>query len=204
MYIVNLITMSDDHFDLLQPVSPGKSPGWLRVLEIVAGIILVCTALYVWLYPAVAIEVYVLLFAIALLILGCMRIISGIAAQNLATALRVLFIIVGILLVVIGGYALAYPFIGALTLVYFFAFALLFTGFDRIALSGTEKCTEPRTWLMYLTIIAGIFAVIISLAILFYPGFGLALVFLLISLELFLLGTELVAAGITGITLLKL
>ncbi len=204
MHIVNLITMSDDHFHLLQPVSPGKSPGWLRVLEIVAGIILVCTALYVWVYPAVAIEVYVLLFAIALLILGCMRIISGIAAHNLATALRVLFIIVGILLVFIGGYALAYPFIGALTLVYFFAFGLLFTGFDRIALSGTEKCTGTRTWLMYLTIIAGIFAVIISLAILYYPGFGLALVFLLISLELFLLGTELVAAGITGITLLKL
>jgi uncharacterized membrane protein HdeD (DUF308 family) len=196
--------MSDDLFDLPQPVSPGKSPGWLRVLEIVVGIILVCTALYVWVYPAIAIEAYVLLFAIALLILGCMRVISGIAAQNLAAALRVLFIIVGILLVVIGGYALAYPLIGALTLVYFFAFGLLFTGFDRIALSGTKKNTGTRTWLTYLTIIAGIFAVIISLAILFYPGFGLALVFILISLELFLLGIELLAAGITGITLLTL
>ena len=112
--------MTDDLFDLPQAVSPGKSPGWLRVLETVVGIILVCTALYVWVYPAIAIEVYVLLFAIALIILGGMRFISGFAAQNLATALRVLFIIVGILLVVIGAYALAYPLIGALTLVYFF------------------------------------------------------------------------------------
>ncbi len=203
MHIVNLITMSDDHFDLLQPASPGKSPGWLRILEIVAGIVLVCTALYVWVYPAIAIEVYILLFAVALLILGCLRIISGIAAQNLVTALRVLFIVVGILLVVIGAYALAYPFVGALTLVYFIAFGLLFTGFDRIALSGTKKSAGTGRWLTYLSIIAGIIAVIISLAILFYPGFGLALVFILISLALFLLGIEFFAAGITGITLLK-
>jgi uncharacterized membrane protein HdeD (DUF308 family) len=204
MHIVNLIAMTADLFDLPHPVSPGKSPGWLRVLGIVAGIILVCTALYVWVYPAIAIEAYIILFAIALIILGVIRFISGFAAQNLATALRVLFIIVGILLVVIGAYALAYPLIGALTLIYFFAFGLLFTGFDRIALSGTIKSTGTGSWLKYLTIIAGIFAIIVSLAILFYPGFGLALVFILISLELFLMGIELLAAGVTGMALLKL
>lgn len=204
MHIVNLITMSDDHFDLLHPVSPRKPPGWVRVLEMIVGIILVCTALYVWVYPAVAIEAYVLLFAIALIILGCMRIISGIATRDLATLIRALFIIVGILLVAIGAYAIAYPVIGALTLVYFFAFGLLFAGFDRIALTVPKKSTRAGTWLSYLTIIAGVFAVVVSLAILFYPGFGLGLLFILASLELFLLGIDLLASGIMGIKFLKL
>lgn len=196
--------MSEETVSAPAATAISKSPGWLRALEIVVGIILIFTAFYVWVYPGIATLTYVFIFGIVLVILGISRFIAGFAAKNLTTGIRILLIIVGILAVIIGFYALAYPLVGAITLVYFFAFALLFLGFDRLALAGTAKGAEEGTWLKYLSIIVGIFAIIISFAILLYPGFGLALVFVLISLQLFLLGIELLAAGITGMNLLKI
>ena len=195
--------MSDETVTAPAATAISKSPGWLRALEIVVGLILIFTAFYVWVYPGIATLTYVFIFGIVLVILGISRFIAGFAAKNLTTGIRILLIIVGILAVVIGFYALAYPLVGAITLVYFFAFALLFLGFDRLALAGTAKAEEGN-WLKYLSIIVGIFAIIISFAILLYPGFGLALVFVLISLQLFLLGIELLAAGITGMNFLKI
>lgn len=195
--------MSDETVIAPAAAAISKSPGWLRALEIVVGLILIFTAFYVWVYPGIATLTYVFIFGIVLVILGISRFIAGFAAKELTTGIRILLIIVGILAVIIGFYALAYPLVGAITLVYFFAFALLFLGFDRLALAGTAKGTDG-TWLKYLSIIVGIFAIIISFAILLYPGFGLALVFILISLQLFLLGIELLAAGITGMNLLKI
>jgi len=196
--------MSEETVTAPAATSISKSPGWLRALEIVVGLILIFTAFYVWVYPGIATLTYVFIFGIVLVILGISRFIAGFAAKNLTTGIRILLIIVGILAVVIGFYALAYPLVGAITLVYFFAFALLFLGFDRLALAGSVKGAEEGTWLKYLSIIVGIFAIVISFAILLYPGFGLALVFVLISLQLFLLGIELLAAGITGMNLLKI
>lgn len=196
--------MSEETVAASAATAPSKSPGWLRALEIVVGLILIFTAFYVWVYPVIAELTYVFIFGIVLVILGISRFISGFAAKNLTTGIRILLIIVGILAVVIGFYAIAYPLVGAFTLVYFFAFALLFLGFDRLALAGTAKEAEKGTWLKYLAIIVGVLAIIISFVILLYPGFGIALIFVLISLQLFLLGIELVAAGITGMNLLKI
>ncbi|HUU74602.1 MAG TPA: DUF308 domain-containing protein [Methanoregulaceae archaeon] len=180
-----------------------KSPGWLRALEVIAGIILILIAFYVWVYPGIATLTYVYIFGIALIIIGFARFIAGFVAKNLTTGIRILMIIVGILAVAIGFYAIAYPLVGAITMVYFFAFAMLFLGFDRLALAGTAGAAEEANWLKYLSIIVGVFSIIISFVILLYPGFGLALIFVLISLQLFLLGIELIAAGITGLSLLK-
>jgi uncharacterized membrane protein HdeD (DUF308 family) len=181
----------------------GRSPGWLRALEVVVGLILIFTAFYVWVYPGIAELTYIFIFGIVLVILGISRFISGFAAKNLTTGIRILLIIVGILAVVTGFYALAYPLVGAVTIAFFFAFSLLFLGFDRLALAGTAKA-EDGSWMKYLAIIVGIFAIIVSFAILLYPGFGIALIFILISLQLFLLGIDLLAAGITGMSLIRL
>jgi len=186
------------------PATPliGRSPGWLRALEVVVGLILIFTAFYVWVYPGIAELTIIFIFGIVLVILGISRFISGFAAKNLTTGIRILLIIVGILAVLIGFYALAYPLVGAVTMAFFFAFSLLFLGFDRLALAGTAK--EDGSWMKYLAIIVGIFAIIVSFAILLYPGFGIAFIFILISLQLFLLGIELLAAGITGMSLIRL
>lgn len=189
-----------------QDTSPpaAGTPGWLRALEIIAGLILVFTSLYVWVYPGVAALTYVFIFGIGLIFLGFARIGAAIFYSAGPGGMRVLAGIIGILCVIIGAYAVASPIVGAATLVYFFAFALMFAGIDRLVLAGSVKeGADTPSWLKYLTIIAGIFALIISFAVILYPGLGLALIFILISLEMFLLGIELIASGVVGKKLIQ-
>ncbi len=76
-------------------------------------------------------------------------------------------------LVGIGLYAIAFPVGGALTLIFFFAFALMLAGIDRLVLAGSgwPGPGTPR-WVSYFSFIAGIFAVVVGFVALLYPGFG--------------------------------
>ncbi|MDD1719417.1 MAG: DUF308 domain-containing protein [Methanoregulaceae archaeon] len=185
--------------DSIADTSSKGSPGWLRVLEILAGLVLIFTSLYVWVYPGIAALTYVFIFGIALVFLGIARIGGAFFFTAASGGMRILAGIIGVLCVVIGFYAAAFPLVGALTMAYFFAFALMMAGIDRLALAGSAGgAADAPSWLKYLSIFAGLVALIVSFAIILYPGFGVALVFVLISLEIFLLGIELVASGATG------
>ncbi len=174
-------------------------PGWLRALEIISGIILVVLSLLVWGYPLIAGLTTVFVFGLALIILGTMRMGQGIFEQTLGGGLRGFLVILGILLVGIGLYAIAFPVGGALTLIFFFAFALMLAGIDRLVLAGSgwPGPGTPR-WVSYLSFIAGIFAVVVGFVALLYPGFGAALLFVIISIAILILGMELIVTGIRG------
>lgn len=179
--------------------SNNRSPNWFRGLEIVAGIILVVLSFLVWGYPLIAGLTTVFIFGLALIVLGTMRIGQGIFEQTITGGMRALLVILGILLVGIGLYAIAFPVRGALTLIFFFAFAMMLAGIDRLALvsSGWPGPGTPA-WVSYLSIIAGIFALIVGFVALLYPGFGAALLFVIISIAILILGLELLASGIRG------
>lgn len=179
-----------------EPASAASVPGWLRALELIAGVILIVVAILVWVHPLVAILAVETFFAVALIFLGFARLFCGITAKNINGGLRALMILTGMILLVVGIVALVFPVAGVLTLVYFFAIALLFAGIERLAVGGTAG-TGPA-WIKYLTLAIAILVLLISSAILVFPAFGLELIFILISVQLLLLGIELLAAGITG------
>ncbi|MDD1716183.1 MAG: DUF308 domain-containing protein [Methanolinea sp.] len=179
-----------------EPASAVTVPGWLRALELIAGVILIIAAFLVWVHPMVAILAVETFFAIALIFLGFARLLGGITAKNLNGGLRALMVLAGVILLMVGIVALVFPVAGVLTLVYFFAIALLFAGIERLAAGGMAG-TGPA-WIKYLTLAIAVLVLIISFAILVFPAFGLELIFLLISVQLLLLGIELLAAGITG------
>jgi uncharacterized membrane protein HdeD (DUF308 family) len=174
-------------------------PSWFRVLMLIAGFILVFLSFLVWGYPLIAGLTYVYIFGFALIILGAMRMGQGIVEEVKSAGTRVLLVIFGILLFAIGLYAIAFPPGGALTLIFFFAFALIIAGFDRLVLawSGWPGSGSPA-YVRIIVILAGIIAVAFGFVALLYPAFGATLLFVLISIGILVLGIELIASAVTG------
>jgi uncharacterized membrane protein HdeD (DUF308 family) len=191
--------MSDQLTPSAKNTAGRNVPGWIRAIEVIAGIILVILSFNIWGYPLAAGVSVIYIFGLALIILGTVRMGTGIFETSLGTGTRALVVILGILLLFIGFYAIMYPAGGALTLIYFFAFGLMLAGIDLIvrAAAGLPGPDTPE-WVRYLSIAAGIFALLIGFIALLYPGFGAALLFILISLALLVLGIELIAYGIIG------
>ncbi|MCE5298345.1 MAG: DUF308 domain-containing protein [Methanoregulaceae archaeon] len=191
--------MSDTLTPSAQDASIRNVPGWIRAIEIIAGIILVVLSFNIWGYPLVAGISVIYMFGLALIILGTVRMGTGIFETSLGSGARALVVILGILLLLIGFYAIAYPAGGAVTLIYFFAFGLMLAGIDLIVRAGAGlPGPDAPDWVRYLSIAAGIFALLIGFIALLYPGFGAALLFILISLGLLVLGIDLIATGIIG------
>jgi uncharacterized membrane protein HdeD (DUF308 family) len=194
-----MIEMSSDLTPSGQKGSAPARPTWFRALLCIAGIVLVFLSFLVWGYPLIAGLTYVYIFGFALLILGAMRMGQGIVEDVQSAGTRVLLVIFGILLFAIGLYAIAIPPGGALTLIFFFAFALIIAGIDRLVLAWAGwpgPGFHPA--IRVLVIIAGIIAVVFGFVALLYPGFGAALLFVIISIGILVLGVELIVSAITN------
>jgi uncharacterized membrane protein HdeD (DUF308 family) len=153
----------------------------------------------VWGFRLIAGLTFVFIFGLALIALGTMRMGEGIFDQALTGGMRALLVLLGILLVGIGLYAIAAPLGGALTMIAFFAFALMLAGVDRLALAGGgRQGTAMPSRARYFSILAGICAIIAAFIVLIVPGFGAALLFVIISIAVLILGIELVVSGIRG------
>jgi len=167
-------------------VDQKKSPMWLRILEIIAGIIIVVLAGYVIAYPAVAIATLILFLAIALIIIGIDYFIR-VFAKSITGWRRLLNLILSALAIIIAAYIIAYPAIyGSLTLVFLLGLALLFAGIASAA-RGTVG-----------GIVIGILGIIIGFTVIIFPGVGLATIVFLVAVFLVIFGLESLASGILG------
>jgi uncharacterized membrane protein HdeD (DUF308 family) len=163
-----------------------KSPMWLRILEIIAGLIIVVLAGYVIAYPGVAIATLILFLAIALIIIGIDYFIR-IFAKDITGWRRLLNLILSVLAIIIAGAVIANPLIyGSLTLVYLLGLALLFAGIASAA-RGTAG-----------GIVVGILGIIIGFAVIIFPGLGLGTLVFLLAVFLVIFGLESIASGILG------
>jgi len=163
-----------------------KSPMWLRILEIIAGLMIVVLAGYVIAYPGVAIATLILFLAIALIIIGIDYFIR-IFAKDITGWRRLLNLILSVLAIIIAGAVIANPLIyGSLTLVYLLGLALLFAGIASAARSTAGG------------IVVGILGIIIGFAVIIFPGLGLGTLVFLLAVFLVIFGLESIASGILG------
>jgi uncharacterized membrane protein HdeD (DUF308 family) len=163
-----------------------KSSMWLRILEIIAGFIIVVLAGYVIAYPGVAIATLILFLAIALIIIGIDYFIR-VFAKGITGWRRLLNLILSALAIIIAAAVIANPFIyGSLTLVYLLGLALLFAGIASAA-RGTAG-----------GLIVGILGIIIGFAVIIFPGVGLATLVFLLAVFLVIFGLESIVSGILG------
>jgi uncharacterized membrane protein HdeD (DUF308 family) len=170
----------------LVTVDQKKSPMWLRIVEIIAGLIILVLGGYVIVYPGVAIGTLILFLAIALIIIGVDYFIR-VFAKGITGWRRLLNLILSALAIIIAASVIANPFIyGSLTLVYLLGLALLFAGIASAA-RGTAG-----------GLIVGILGIIIGFAVIIFPGLGLATLVFLLAVFLVIFGLESIVSGILG------
>lgn len=174
-------------------MSSQKSPGWKRAAQIGLGALAIILAIIAMVFPGATVVSIVIILAIALLIVGIEKVISGIFFEHKS---RFAAIGLGILVIILAIIALAFP-VGATTvLILILAFALMFDGFARIIQGFGDK--QERGWIRGFYIGVGVLAVIISIMVLVSPFFGAALVGLLIGIALLIIGIQVISAGIAG------
>lgn len=174
-------------------MSSQKSPGWKRAAQIGLGALAIILAIIAMVFPGATVVSIVIILAIALLIVGIEKVISGIFFEHKS---RFAAIGLGILVIILAIIALAFP-VGATTvLILILAFALMFDGFARIIQGFGDK--QERGWIRGFYIGVGVLAVIISIMVLVSPFFGAALAGFLIGIALLIIGIQVISAGIAG------
>ena len=163
-----------------------KSSMWLRILEIIAGLIILVLGGYVIAYPGVAVATLIFFLAVALIVLGIAYFVR-VFAKGITGWRRLLNLILSVLAIIIAAAVIDNPFIyGSLTLVYLLGLALLFAGIASAA-RGTAG-----------GIVVGILGIIIGFVVIIFPGLGLATLVLLLAVFLVIFGLESIISGIMG------
>ncbi len=154
-------------------LSETKSPGWMRAVQIVLGIIAVVGSIIALVFPAIATFTVVYILGIVLIFVGIERILIGIFSPAPGSS-RWGTIGLGIIVLIVAGIVVAYPVGSTVFLLFVLAIALFCDGIARIvhSLAGRSMHGGSRVF----GIIAGI----------------------LISIALLIVGIQIIVAGVTG------
>jgi uncharacterized membrane protein HdeD (DUF308 family) len=169
-----------------------KSPGWLRGAQIGLGILVVILSIYALAYPGAAFVSLVLILGIILFIVGIEKIISGIF---LPIKGRGAMIGLGILVLILSGFVIAFPGFATWIITVFIGIALLFSGAASIAqaFSGRES-----GWKKAFLIGVGALLIILGIMVLVSPVFGAQFAGFVIAIGLLIAGIQMIAVGATG------
>jgi uncharacterized membrane protein HdeD (DUF308 family) len=181
---------------ILVKVQKGHSVGLRRVERITAGVIVLILAVYLFFNPNIAIDLLSIIAAIALIILGVELIVRGVTTKIVTASGKLIRIILGIIAIALGFAAIAYTGLEheLLVLVTIFAIGLLLNAIGRISFAGYATGAGRSQWLQRTSFGLCIIALIIAIAVIFFPGIGFVLLVYLVALALLLLGIELIVS----------
>src|SRR6267378_5889087 len=173
-----------------------RSPGWLRVLEILAGVLVLAVAFFVLADSSFALTVLAYTLGIGLFILGLSRIFGGFYGRYVAPWFRELNTGGGIIALVLGIVVIIDPqlAIGFLTLLV--AFALLVIGIVEIVAAGFAK--HPAVWVRGLIGIVGVLTVILSVFVILDSSLGQTSLAIIMAIVLVAVGVRDIAHGVSG------
>src|SRR5690242_3647537 len=143
-----------------------KSPSWLRFVQIGLGAISIILSIVILTYPGIAIYTIILLFSVALLMVGFERIAIGIAPSPSASS-RLTNIGLGALVVALGIVVMSFPIHTAEFLILLGALALLFNGIARIVQGIINK--NMSGWSRSFLVGVGALSIAISALVLIHP-----------------------------------
>jgi len=179
-------------------VAQKAHPMWLRIVEIIAGIVVLLLAVYLVVNPNVAISLLRIILGIALVILGLAFLVRGATSKMLSTRGEVISIVLGIIVLALGVAAIFYTGFGSALLVAIFAIGLLLNAIGRISYAGYATGAGLPAPLRGASFALGIIALIIAIVVIVFPGIGFVLLVVLVALALLLLGIELIVSGATS------
>jgi uncharacterized membrane protein HdeD (DUF308 family) len=163
-----------------------KTSMWLRIGEIVAGLIVLVLGGYAIVYPGATAAVLISFLAVALFIVSGIEFVR-VFSEGISGWRRLLNAGLSIIALLLAIAVLVYPIVvGGVALGWLVALALIFAGF-AVASRGTPGMT-----------IVGIIAVILGIVALFNPISGVIAAVGLIAIALIIFGLELVVSGLLG------
>ena len=171
---------------------------WMRGLEIIAGVILLVIAVWFVFNPSLGVGLVRTLLAVGLMILGLVLVVRSATPDGLSAWARILNVILGIIVLALGAYAIIYPDLGTALVIFLFALGLLLTAIGRIAFAGFEVGAGVPQWARTGSIVIGVIALLIAIAVIVWPGLGEVLIGWLMALIFGLFGIELIGSGATS------
>lgn len=174
-------------------MSTTKTSGGYRAIEIILGLVALAVGVLALFFPQTVVVTLVVLFGIALLIVGVLRLATAASSEWLQGSARKTNSIIGILAITIGAVMLFFPLLAAATLVILIGLGLLIYGIGRIIVGATGG--NLHGGLRALLIIIGIIIVAFSLIVIFFPIYSYAV---FVSISFILIGIDSLASGIAG------
>ena len=174
-------------------MSVEKSPGWLRISQIVLGLIILFLSIVVLVNPILGSISVIYFLALLLLFAGIEMVVTGVLLPGKA---RFLSIGLGIIVIILSLVVMAYPVGASILVVLLLGIALLVDGISRVIHGIKDR--HSRSWTKQFGIGVGILSIIIGIAVMVYPGIGLAVAGMLIGISLLVTSIQIISAGITG------
>jgi len=170
------------------------TPGWLRALRIIFGLIAIVASFYVLSSPGFAVYTLVLLLSLAMIMIGMSRLARGLSYRLFSKAHRVVDVVAGVLGIILGFGVLAFPLMGAITLIFLLAFATMIYGFGSVVIGAIAS--KLAKWVRALLVIAGLLAVVFSLIVFAEPAIGAFTLIVILSVSLMVHGIESILSAI--------
>ena len=176
----------------------GSKPSFFWLFQIAVGSICIILSLVVVYFGAnTAAGAYIWLFlaGIGIMILGAERLASGLLTKGVSRVSRVINIGVGAGLIIYIGSGFFFPEFATKWLILFLGFGLLANGIIRI-FTGLRKKEEES--INFSSIATGVVITSLSLLVLVYSKFGLALLLVMTAIALAVSGIQIILAGLRG------
>ena len=170
-----------------------KSPGWVRIAQIGLGLIILALSIVVLINPILGSISVIFFLALLLLFAGIEMVISGILLPGKS---RFFSVGLGIIVIIVALVAMAYPAGASVIVVLLLGIALLVDGISRVVRGIKDK--HSKGWSKTFGIGVGILSIIFGIAVIAYPGIGLAFAGILIGIALLITSIQIISAGVTG------
>lgn len=147
----------------IEDVDPKKEtfmPFWIRVYNVVLGVILFGGTVYVLLYPEITL-VTIIIFSILLLLMGLSRLINGLFDKGKRTLIRITKVTVGFILTALAILTyFAQDLFGEPFVIMFLSIALLINGITRLVVVSARK--RLPNMIKVLMLVLGFMMIILS------------------------------------------
>lgn len=171
-------------------------PSWSRGLDVVIGLFIVVVSLWLVIDPTLAQGTIVLMIAIALAVVGIVRVVKSIFMRQIDTKARITKGAVGLAATLISFGVVIFPDLAITFLVTMVTFAIMLMGMSRIIVGYLEK--ELATWARALYIVGGAIAFGFGFLAALFPGLGFYTLILLLSAAMITVGVIRIVSGVTG------
>lgn len=173
-----------------------KSPLWIRIAQIILGAIAIALSGWVIANPRETTLLYMLFLGIALIMTGISKIIEGAVLHDHTKSARAISIVIGIISIGGGAFALANPIAAVATLIMIVSLVILIHGLGLIATGVVAKNLGKGARIASIGL--GVIAVIASAIIHAVPGLAIAMMIIFASIGLLFNGIASIVSGITG------